>query len=70
MQIDHISISIPTRAVGAMIGRKGGYINNMKVYSQAQVRVIKGEEGGESKVEINGPPDAQYKVCLSHSYKH
>lgn len=34
----------------------------MKAYSQAQVRVIKGEEGGESKVEINGPPEAIWKV--------
>ena len=36
----------------------------MKMYSQAQVRVIKGEEGGESKVEINGPPEAIWKVCI------
>ena len=35
----------------------------MKAYSQAQVRVIKGEEGGESKVEINGTPEAIWKVC-------
>ena len=35
----------------------------MKAYSQAQVRVVKGEEGGESKVEINGTPEAIWKVC-------
>lgn len=49
--------------MGAIIGKRGGHINNMKAYSQAQVRVIKGEEGGESKVEINGTPEAIWKVC-------
>jgi len=61
---EQVTISIPTRAVGAIIGKKGGHINNMKAYSQAQVRVVKGEEGGESKVEINGTPEAIWKASF------
>ena len=55
-------VLIPTKEVGAVIGRNGGYISRMKQYSGAQIRVIKGEEGGESKVEIVGPPDCQWRV--------
>eukprot|EP00794_Sanderia_malayensis_P003316 gene3316-3801_t len=61
---EQITISIPTRAVGAIIGKRGSHINNMKMYSQAQVHVIKGEEGGESRVEIGGPPEATWKASL------
>ncbi|XP_057294108.1 insulin-like growth factor 2 mRNA-binding protein 2 [Hydractinia symbiolongicarpus] len=57
-------VLIPTKEVGAIIGRNGGYINRVKQYSGAQVRVVKGEEGGESRVEITGPPDAQWKASL------
>ena len=59
-------VIIPTKEVGAVIGRNGGYISRVKQYSCAQVRVIKGEEGGDSRVEITGPPSSQWKVsCLS-----
>lgn len=58
------SISIPTKEVGAIIGRSGSYINKVKQYSYAQVRVVKGEEGEESRVEIKGPPDAQWRASL------
>ncbi|XP_002157937.2 insulin-like growth factor 2 mRNA-binding protein 2 [Hydra vulgaris] len=57
-------ILIPTKEVGAIIGRNGGYISRMKQYSGAQIRVIKGDEGGESKVEIVGPPDCQWRASL------
>jgi len=58
------AVLIPTKEVGAIIGRNGSYINKVKEYSNAQVRVVKGEEGGESRVEIKGTPDAQWKVCF------
>jgi len=58
------SISIPTKEVGAIIGRNGGYINKVKQYSNAQVRVVKGEEGGESRVEMKGTPDALWRASL------
>jgi len=58
------AILIPTKEVGAVIGRNGGYINKVKQYSNAQVRVVKGEEGGESRVEIRGTPDAQWRASL------
>ena len=57
-----LCILIPTKEVGAIIGRNGGYISRIKQYSYAQIRVVKGEEGGESRVEIKGPPAAQWKV--------
>lgn len=57
-------ISIPTKEVGAIIGRNGGYINKVKQYSNAQVRVVKGDDGGESRVEIKGTPDAQWRVSF------
>ena len=56
-------VIIPTKEVGAVIGRNGSYINRVKQYSNGQVRVVKGEEGGDSRVEIIGTPDAQWKVA-------
>jgi len=60
-------VIIPTKEVGAIIGRNGGYINRVKQYSGARVRVIKGEEGeegGESRVEVTGTPDTQWRASL------
>lgn len=60
-------IIIPTKEVGAIIGRNGGYINRVKQYSGARVRVIKGEEGeegSESRVEVTGTPDTQWRASL------
>jgi len=68
---EEICVLIPTKEVGAIIGRNGGYISRMKQYSGAQIRVVKGEDGGESRVEIKGPPDAQWKasVCVFSKIK-
>lgn len=63
-KVETSSVIIPTKEVGAVIGRKGEYISRMKHYSGAQVRVIKGEEGGDSRVEIIGTPDSQWKASL------
>jgi len=60
-------IIIPTKEVGAIIGRNGGYISRVKQYSGAKVRVVKGEEGeedGESRVEVTGTPDTQWRAAL------
>lgn len=60
-------IMIPTKEVGAIIGRNGGYISRVKQYSGARVRVVKGEEGeegGESRVEVSGTPDTQWRASL------
>jgi len=60
-------ILIPTKEVGAIIGRNGGYISRVKQYSGARVRVVKGEEGeedGESRVEVTGTPDTQWRASL------
>ena len=60
-------ILIPTKEVGAIIGRNGGYISRVKQYSGARVRVVKGEEdeeGGESRVEVSGTPDTQWRASL------
>jgi len=60
-------VIIPTKEVGAIIGRNGGYINRVKQYSGARVRVIKGEEneeGSESRVEVTGTPDTQWRASL------
>jgi len=62
-----VCVIIPTKEVGAIIGRNGGYINRVKQYSGARVRVIKGEEGeegGESRVEVTGTPDTQWRASL------
>lgn len=62
------AIIIPTKEVGAVIGRNGNYINKVKQYSHAQVRVVKGEDSGESRVEVRGSPDAQWRVSFFHIF--
>lgn len=60
-------IIIPTKEVGAIIGRNGGYISRVKQYSGAKVRVVKSEESeeeGESRVEVTGTPDTQWRAAL------
>lgn len=61
-------IIIPTKEVGAIIGRNGGYISRVKQYSGAKVRVVKGEDDdddeGESRVEVTGTPDTQWRAAL------
>ena len=61
------AIIIPTKEVGAIIGRNGNYINKVKQYSHAQVRVVKGEDSGESRVEVRGSPDAQWRVSETNT---
>lgn len=61
------AIIIPTKEVGAIIGRNGNYINKVKQYSHAQVRVVKGEDSGESRVEVRGSPDAQWRVSETNA---
>jgi len=63
-KIEKVYVMIATKEVGAMIGRKGSHIAYMKECSKAQIKVIKGDECGDSKVEICGTPSSQWMAQL------